>query len=145
MTHIPELTDAEAAVLRCWLLPDDGQREYAVRSTLDRELRSPGSGVVTPNGRRALAAYDAKKRAAIRVEAMTTHFRIRPFAEWHEEDGAVLWFTLPIQLPPWCGTPNDDDWPWVWTKKEDTCWCLLPSFFIDDDAAKFLSKEPTNG
>ena len=70
MTHIPELTDAEAAVLRCWLLPDDGQREYAVRSTLDRELRSPGSGVVTPNGRRALAAYDAKKRAAIRVEAM---------------------------------------------------------------------------
>ena len=70
MTDIHELTDAEAAVLRCWLLPDDGQREYAVRSTLDRELRSPGSGVVTPNGRRALAAYDAKKRAEIRVEAM---------------------------------------------------------------------------
>jgi hypothetical protein len=27
--------------------------------------------------------------------------------EWTEEDGAVLWWTFPIQEPPYCGTPND--------------------------------------
>ena len=138
MTNIPELTDDEATVMR-FLTISQTDRFTAAVPKIDSIADDDDVSLA------ALAAYDAKKRAAIRVEAMTTHFRIRPFAEWHEEDGAVLWFTLPIQEPPWCGTPNDDDWPWVWTKKEDTCWCLLPSFFIDDDAAKFLSKEPTNG
>lgn len=35
----------------------------------------------------------------------------RPLAEWHEDDGPVLWWKLPVDEPPWVGTPLDDDWP----------------------------------
>lgn len=41
--------------------------------------------------------------------------------EWHEDHGSVLWWLLPVQEPPYCGTPLDDDWPFedderpVWT------------------------------
>ncbi len=35
----------------------------------------------------------------------------RPLAEWHEDNGPVLWWRFPIDEPPWCGTPNSDDWP----------------------------------
>ncbi len=36
---------------------------------------------------------------------------LRPLAEFHEDMGAVLWHTLPIVEPPWCGQPDDSDWP----------------------------------
>ena len=35
----------------------------------------------------------------------------RPLAEWHEDTGPVLWWTFPVQEPPWSGQPTDDDWP----------------------------------
>lgn len=35
----------------------------------------------------------------------------RPLKEWHEDHGDVLWWTFPIEEPPYCGTPLDDDWP----------------------------------
>lgn len=35
----------------------------------------------------------------------------RPLAEWHEDDGPVLWWRFPIEEPPYVGTPLDDDWP----------------------------------
>lgn len=31
----------------------------------------------------------------------------RPFAEWHEDHGNVLWWRLPVSEPPYCGTPLD--------------------------------------
>lgn len=34
----------------------------------------------------------------------------RPLEEWHEEIGDVLWWRLPVEEPPWCGTPLDSDW-----------------------------------
>lgn len=51
--------------------------------------------------------------------------RARPAAEWAEEDGAVLWWRFPIEEPPYCGTPLDDDWPgyhthWTITPEPDT-------------------------
>lgn len=27
--------------------------------------------------------------------------------EWCEDDGPVLWWKLPVDEPPYCGTPND--------------------------------------
>ena len=36
---------------------------------------------------------------------------LRPLAEWHEDNGAALWWNFPIDEPPWCGQPIDDDWP----------------------------------
>lgn len=34
-----------------------------------------------------------------------------PIDEWHEDNGAVLWWAFPIEEPPYCGTPLDSDWP----------------------------------
>ncbi|NQX57525.1 hypothetical protein [Paenibacillus qinlingensis] len=31
--------------------------------------------------------------------------------EWHEDKGDVLWWSFPIQEPPYCGSPLDSDWP----------------------------------
>lgn len=35
----------------------------------------------------------------------------RPLSEYHEDHGPVLWWTFPINEPPYSGTPTDDDWP----------------------------------
>lgn len=39
------------------------------------------------------------------------YHRARPASEWTEEDGNVLWWTFPINEPPYVGTPNDSDYP----------------------------------
>ncbi len=33
-----------------------------------------------------------------------------PAEEWHDELGDVLWWTFPIQEPPYVGSPLDTDW-----------------------------------
>jgi hypothetical protein len=35
----------------------------------------------------------------------------RPISDWHEACGVVLWWSLPVEEPPYCGRPDDDDWP----------------------------------
>jgi len=35
----------------------------------------------------------------------------RPLADWHEGDGAVLWWRLPVREPPYVGRPGDRNWP----------------------------------
>lgn len=48
-----------------------------------------------------------------RDEALATHSpapmagAFRPFAEWHEDHGDVLWWKLPVQEPPYLGSPID--------------------------------------
>lgn len=37
--------------------------------------------------------------------------RARPATDWHEDMGAVLWWSYPINEPPWVGQPTDSDWP----------------------------------
>jgi hypothetical protein len=34
-----------------------------------------------------------------------------PGRQWREDDGACLWWRFPIEEPPWCGDPRDEDWP----------------------------------
>lgn len=34
---------------------------------------------------------------------------LHPIEDWHEDDGNVLWWSLPVCEPPYCGTPNDTD------------------------------------
>jgi len=36
--------------------------------------------------------------------------KLRPLEDWHEDDGDVLWWTLPICEPPYVGSPLDCDW-----------------------------------
>lgn len=35
----------------------------------------------------------------------------RSIEEWHEEDGDCLWWSFPIEEPPYCGTPLDCNFP----------------------------------
>lgn len=62
----------------------------------------------------------ARLRAALEKDP------IRPGSEWGDEDGCVLWFDLPIEEPPYCGEPTDENFPWVSTPIEDLHWCPLP-------------------
>ena len=36
---------------------------------------------------------------------------LRPLDVWDHADGDVLWWKLPVEEPPYCGTPGDSDWP----------------------------------
>jgi hypothetical protein len=36
-----------------------------------------------------------------------TQAKIFPFSAWSEDDGPVLWWSFPINEPPYIGTPND--------------------------------------
>jgi hypothetical protein len=35
----------------------------------------------------------------------------RPADEWSDDDGPVLWWTFPVEEPPYVGTPGDSGWP----------------------------------
>lgn len=54
---------------------------------------------------------------AMRLESENERLRseyatiARPFDEWHEDQGEVLWWTFPIEEPPYCGSPLNTDWP----------------------------------
>lgn len=51
-----------------------------------------------------------------------------PLEEWHEDIGTVLWWRFPINEPPYCGTPLDDDWPEYhthWTRYACPFWTKL--------------------
>jgi len=39
--------------------------------------------------------------------AETDLHRPRPFCDWHEDRGDVLWWRIPISEPPYLGTPLD--------------------------------------
>lgn len=43
-------------------------------------------------------------------DALRYYERLRPAREYHEDDSCVLWWKLPVEEPPYCGTPNDEDW-----------------------------------
>lgn len=49
-------------------------------------------------------------RLAREVKERRAAERPRPLDEWHEDDGPVLWWRLPVDEPPWAGTPLDSDW-----------------------------------
>lgn len=40
-----------------------------------------------------------------------TGVRVKPREEWHEDMGPVLWWSFPVEEPPYAGTPLDDDFP----------------------------------
>lgn len=46
------------------------------------------------------AGWDARGQKRESIKAI-------PADQWCEEDGNVLWWRLPIEQPPYCGTPLD--------------------------------------
>lgn len=54
------------------------------------------------------AAFDTVEARAEAAEArMKLLEEARPLAEWHEEDGPVLWWRFPVDEPPYVGSPLD--------------------------------------
>lgn len=53
--------------------------------------------------------------------------RLHPYADWHEDDGPVLWYAVPVEEPPYCGEPLFSDWPKEWNAPYDT----VTGAFID--------------
>lgn len=45
--------------------------------------------------------------SGMELELLTTPL---PMAAYHEDMGPVLWWRVPIEEPPYAGTPHDSDW-----------------------------------
>ena len=134
----PKLTDAEAAQLRCVALSVFNHYALQHAGLVTGVIRGRPSRKLTPRGAQALAAYDAEQRRKI----LADFHRPRPFSEWHDDEGDVLWFVLPIEEAPYCGTPNSEGWPWRPIHHEQLHWCRLPVIFFRDGAVRaMLAKE----
>ena len=53
------------------------------------------------------AAGPTCARAALVLADLLT---ARPADEWHDDDGTVLWWRLPVEEPPYVGSPLNSDW-----------------------------------
>lgn len=45
------------------------------------------------------------------ANGVTLQHKPRPLEEWGEDYGDVLWWALPIEEPPYVGSPLDEKWP----------------------------------
>lgn len=45
------------------------------------------------------------------IDELLNAVTLVPLEDWHEEIGSVIWWKLPVDEPPWVGTPLDSDWP----------------------------------
>jgi hypothetical protein len=120
-----------AATAGPWAVEDDGESGWRVwtaehlREGPDILAFDDGSAYgeyseqCTPATRDAIIALhnawpevSARLRAAEALVAKALADNTpRPLDEWHEDDGPVLWWRLPVKEPPYAGTPLDDDWP----------------------------------
>lgn len=60
------------------------------------------------------ATFIGTPEYAFKLAAATWNDRTtiaKPMNEWHEDHGDVLWWTLPVEEPPYCGSPLNSDWP----------------------------------
>lgn len=69
----------------------------------------------------------------------------RPRDEYGDDDRNVLWWRVPVEEPPFCGTPNDSDWP----EGEDglpegyyTHWSYLPNPSLETSNADQSNPHP---
>lgn len=50
---------------------------------------------------------------------------VRELDDWSDAEGCVLWWRLPVDEPPYVGTPGDSDWPGYhthWTRLPPAPW-----------------------
>lgn len=61
--------------------------------------------------RKALARGKANEDLRAKLAEAEAATKFQPLNDWHEDDGTALFSAMPINEPPYCGTPLDDDWP----------------------------------
>lgn len=54
-------------------------------------------------------AFFAYNKAVKRLGELEDANEPKPIEEWHEDHGDVIWWKLPIEEPPYVGTPLDSD------------------------------------
>lgn len=70
-----------------------------------------------------------KENAELRVRVDTLADALltpRPYSEYHEDFGAVLWWLMPIDEPPYVGAPDCSDWPFGPEHEKRLWWTPLP-------------------
>lgn len=90
--------------------------EFSARLRAAEALVATADAVAATALERLKAQHAEVERLRGEVAAATTP---RPLDEWHDDDGVVLWWRLPVNEPPYVGTPLDEDFPdYVthWTK-----------------------------
>ncbi len=68
----------------------------------------------------------------------------RPFEQWYEDHGNVLWHLMPICEPPFCGTPLDSNWPYFEGDEERLWWTQIPDAGAIDQRWNALTSASTN-
>lgn len=56
-------------------------------------------------------AFIAYSNAVKRLGELEEANEPKPMEEWIEEYGNCLWWSFPIEEPPYCGTPLDSNFP----------------------------------
>lgn len=90
------------------------ERTQAEIDRLNQMIRDTGQGQ---------GAIDAYVAQCEEVERLHTP---RPFDDWHEDIGNVLWWSFPIEEPPYSGTPYDDEYPFEYDDPS-VGWVPLPN------------------
>ena len=116
-----------AALLAETALPDPtdeailAARDARVRAPLEARIaeletwyqRALGDAYYYDRARRELMHLKSTKgRAEIRAAVKREVLKLRPYSEWHEDQGAVLWFHFPLCEPGYFGDPLINDWPY---------------------------------
>jgi hypothetical protein len=72
-----------------------------------------------------------------RAEAFARLHTLHPIDTYHEDQGVVMWWLLPVIEPPYVGTPMDDSWPGYHTH-----WSYLPKIELltAEDGAVIVEK-----
>ena len=98
-------------------------------AALDADLaRVRRSHALALDGIEVLAASLAQAEEAVAL-AREAYQVPRSLDDWHEDIGPVLWWFFPVQEAPWCGGPNDSDWPGYHTH-----WTPLPGVMQPEGA-----------
>lgn len=90
----------------------DTERLTLLRSEL-RDVTVTLCGVLGLNPHDALSpppsAPELAQMLAAEVESFFTLVQVGEYEQ--DDDGEVLWWRVPIEEPPYCGTPGDSTWP----------------------------------
>ncbi len=81
----------------------------AVLKVLSRQMSAGQLRKLEPDIKKAM--YEAVDDLEVEErEKLIKLHTLRPLADWHEDLGPTLWWILPVNEPPYCGTPLDSDW-----------------------------------
>ncbi|MEX0180064.1 MULTISPECIES: hypothetical protein [unclassified Stenotrophomonas] len=90
---------------------DDGNGGVGVRENVESRIND----WLDNDGRSVDLVWAGSAPAPVVDLSKSLPLIARVLAEWHEDDGNVLWWAWCGREwagePAWCGTPNDSDWP----------------------------------